>query len=238
MGTIKLPKLKGNPMNQLNERSLAIPIPRRMRHLPIADSGYVVPWFVTRGDDGSYDFRAADMRKHKRAVHQKLCWLCGQTLGRHLAFVIGPMCVVNRVTSEPPSHLECAEYAVKACPFLSQPKMRRNAKGMAEMLESGEAIAPPGEHFDRNPGACAIYITLTYSAFPVGQGKAGVLFRLGEPEHVTYYREGRLATRAEVLESIDSGMPTLREMAIGQGQEAMHALQHQYQRALRLLPAA
>jgi hypothetical protein len=208
-----------------------------MKHLPISDNGWCVPWFVSKLDDGSYDFRAADLDKFRRAVKQKLCWLCGQTVGRHLAFVVGGMCIVNRVTSEPPSHLECAEYAVRACPFLSQPRMRRNAKGIAEMIESGEAIAPAGEHIDRNPGACAIYVTLTYSGFPVGQGKAGVLFRLGEPERITYYREGRPATRAEVLESIDSGLPLLRRMALGD-EAANKALDLQYQRALQLLPAA
>jgi hypothetical protein len=223
-------------MNRLNERSLAIPIPRRMRHLPIADSGYVVPWFVSRLDDGSYDFRAVEIPKFARAMKQKLCWLCGQTLGRHMAFVIGPMCMVNRTTSEPPSHLECAEYAVRACPFLTQPKMRRNAKGIPEMLESGEATSPAGEHIDRNPGACAIYTTLTYSAFRVGGGKAGMLIRLGEPEHVSFYREGRPATRAEVLESIDSGMPLLRSMAMADGEDANKQLGFQYQWALQLLP--
>jgi hypothetical protein len=224
-------------MNQLNERSLAIPIPRRMRHLPIADSGYVVPWFVSKLDDGSYDFRAVELSKFGRAMKQKLCWLCGQTLGRHMAFVLGPMCMVNRTTSEPPSHLECAEYAVRACPFLTQPRMRRNAKGIAEMLESGEATSPAGEHLNRNPGACAIYTTLTYSAFRVGGGKAGMLIRLGEPEHVSFYREGRPATRAEVLESIDGGMPLLRNMALAD-EAANKALDSQYQRALQLLPAA
>jgi hypothetical protein len=225
-------------MNQLNERSLAIPAPRRMRHLPIADNGYVVPWFVTRADDGSYDFRAADMRKFQRAIKQKLCWLCGQSLGRNLAFTIGPMCVVNRVTSEPPSHLDCAEYAVKVCPFLSQPRMRRNAKGVAERLDSGEMIQPAGEHLDRNPGAVAIYVTSTYSPFPVGKGKGGFLIHLGEPKHIAFYREGRPATRAEVLESIDSGMPILRKMAIEEGEAANKALDLKYRQAMPLLPAA
>jgi hypothetical protein len=218
---------------RLNARTSDIPVPRRMAHLPVAPSGYIVPWFVSKLDDGSYDFRAFDWIKMQRAVKQKLCWLCGQSVGRRLAFVVGSMCVVNRVTSEPPSHRDCAEYAVCACPFLTQPRMRRNTVDLPE-----DAISPPGEHLDRNPGAVAIYMTLNYRPFQPDRRKAGLLFELGAPIEITYYREGRLATRAEVLESIDSGMPLLRNMALADGEAANKALDSQYQRALQLLPAA
>jgi hypothetical protein len=218
---------------RLNARTSDIPVPRRMAHLPVAPSGYVVPWFVSKLDDGSYDFRAFDWIKLQRAMKQKLCWLCGQSVGRRLAFVIGPMCMVNRVTSEPPSHRDCAEYAVRACPFLTQPRMRRNAVDLPE-----GAHAPAGEHLDRNPGAVAIYVTLDYRPFRPDKGKAGFLFELGAPIDIAFYREGRQATRAEVLESIDSGMPKLREMAFKQGYGALSQLERQYTEARKLLPAS
>jgi hypothetical protein len=191
-----------------------------------------VPWFVSKLDDGTYDFRAFDWIKMQRAVKQKLCWLCGQSVGRRMAFTVGSMCVVNRVTSEPPSHRDCAEYAVKACPFLSQPRMRRNTVDLPEGAE-----APAGEHLDRNPGAVAIYITQSYRQFRPDPRKAGLLFQLGDPIDIAFYREGRPATRAEVLESIDSGMPVLRKMAVSEGEAANKALDSLYQRALQLLPA-
>jgi hypothetical protein len=109
--------------------------------------------------------------------------------------------------------------------------MRRNTKDLPEGEIAGEAIM-------RNPGATIIWITREYRVFRPDPKKAGVLFKLGAPEHISFWREGRPATRAEVLEAINSGMPILRDLAIEQGQEAMHALQRQYHQALKLLPAA
>jgi hypothetical protein len=217
---------------RLNARTSNIPVPRRMAHLPVAPSGYIVPWFVSKLGDGTHDFRAFDWIKMQRAVKQKLCWLCGQSLGHRLAFVLGPMCIVNRIISEPPSHRDCAEYAVRACPFLTQPRMRRNTVDLPE-----GSISPPGEHLDRNPGAVAIYITQSFRPFRPDRGKAGLLFELGAPIDIAFYREGRLATRAEVLESIDSGMPILRGMAFHQGYKAVSQLERQYTEARKLLPA-
>jgi hypothetical protein len=217
-------------MTKLNERIAAILLPERMRRLPISPQGFPVPWFVAR-IDGQYDFRAIGQDKLARAVKQRLCWLCGETLGRHLAFVIGPMCAINRVSSEPPCHLECAEYAVKACPFLTQPRMRRNEKDLPAGEIAGVAIM-------RNPGATLIWITRTFRVFRPDRRKAGVLFQLGNPEHVFYYCEGRPATRAEVLESINSGMVFLRGEATREGAAADQQLDRQYKEALQLLPAA
>jgi len=100
------------------------PQPERMKGQPEDARGFPVPWFVA-WKDGAPIFQAADARKWAKAVKEKRCWLCGKTLGVHHAFVIGPMCGVNRVTAEPPSHRECAEYALKACPFLSRPAAKR-----------------------------------------------------------------------------------------------------------------
>ena len=72
------------------------------------------------------------------------CWLCGQTLGKHMTFPIGPMCAITRTTAEPPSHLACAEYAVKACPFLSQPRMRRNERDLPEACDARDWDARSG----------------------------------------------------------------------------------------------
>src|SRR4051812_13673711 len=97
------------------------PVPHRMRSLPIR-RGYPVPWFVARVEN-EFHFPTADSRKMMIALHRHVCWVCGQPLGSYLAFVIGPMCAVNRISSEPPSHLECAQFSAMACPFLVRPKM-------------------------------------------------------------------------------------------------------------------
>jgi hypothetical protein len=212
-------------MRKLNSSIRDIPMPQRMWHLPISDTGYPVPWFVA-WINGVPDFRVVDTAKHGRAVRRDLCWLCGQTLGRFKAFTIGPMCAVNRVSSEPPSHRDCAEYAVKACPFLSKPRMRRNDKGLPD-----ETCEPGGIMLSRNPGVTLIWITRNYKRI-AGQKS---LLRIGEPSEIHCYAEGRPATRDEIMTSIETGLPHLRQLAEAQGADAVAELQRLTAVAMKLI---
>ena len=215
-------------MNKLNESIRDIPVPVRMQHLPISAKGYPTPWFVAMLPDGTRDFRVADPSKLIQAIKRKLCWCCGQPLGKHMAFVIGPMCAVNRVSAEPPSHRDCASYSVRACPFLSKPRMRRNDTEMPTRVQS-----PGGEMIERNPGVMLLWMANNYRPFrPVG---GGVLIELGNPTEIEFYREGRKATRQEVMDAIHSGMPILRKMAVLEGGDAMTVLDKQYQAAVHLI---
>src|SRR4051812_13821199 len=100
------------------------PMPPSIAALPRDHRGYPVPWFVA-WSEGRPIFPAADPQKLVRAIRERRCWVCGDLLTRYLAFVVGPMCTVNRVSAEPPSHLKCAEFSTRACPFLTRPKMKR-----------------------------------------------------------------------------------------------------------------
>jgi len=182
-----------------------IPLPDRMRDLPRDHRGYIIPRFV-HWENGEPDFRIVDAAFRMRCVTYRLCWLCGQKLGRHLAFVIGPMCALTRTTSEPPSHLECARYAAQVCPFLSRPRMRRNEKDWPE----DKVRYIPGDHLERNPGVSVIWVTADYGAFAVANGD---LYKVGDPISIEWWREGRPAARAECAESIEAGLPLLRDMA-------------------------
>ena len=204
------------------------PIPRYMAGLPRDERGYPCPWFIS-WIDGKPEFRCADPRKLIRAVTEKRCWVCGEKLGRWMAFVIGPMCAINRTSSEPPSHRECAEFSVKACPFLSRPKSVRREANLPEGSVEAAGIASP-----RNPGVSLIWICRDYSVYPVHNG---FLFSLPKPSECLWYSEGRKATRAEILESIDGGLPQLVELAVMDGDEAVADLKAAHARALELLPA-
>ncbi|MEY9460423.1 hypothetical protein [Bradyrhizobium ottawaense] len=132
------------------------------KRLPVSASGFYVPWFVA-WIDREPDFRVIGPGKLAQAVNRKLCWVCGQPLGVYKAFPIGPMCAINRNISEPPSHWKCAEYAVQACPFLSNPRMRRNEKDLPP-----DHFEPAGHMIRRNPGVIGIWVTKTFSAERVG----------------------------------------------------------------------
>jgi hypothetical protein len=214
------------------------PLPPRIARLPKDYRGFPVPYFVQwfkegaasdYGIDGAYpDFRVINSRRMDKCFSQSRCWVCGDVLGRHRVFAIGPMCVINRVTMEPPSHRDCAEFAAKACPFLIRPRMRRNEKGLP-------AHAPmPGFGIDRNPGCIALYETSAYRRFRTATGP---LIRLEPPDQIDWWAEGKEATRAEVLESIDSGYPLLMGVARHEGEDAVKELVRQREIAMKLVPA-
>lgn len=222
-----------------------IELPARMRHLPRDHRGFVIPYFVAWLDEtserelpigqGRPDFRVMSAERHRRCKRDKLCWVCGQKLGRYLVFTIGPMCAITRTTMEPPAHYECANYSARVCPFLSRPKMVRNEKDMPE------GYWAPGLTIARNPGVMALWVCRTWQDFKVdgsGGGNAGVLIRVGEPDRVEWWARGRPATREEVQESIDTGLPALRTVADKEGKQARRELEEQFvPRIAKLLPA-
>jgi hypothetical protein len=207
-------------------------LPATMRKLPVDHRGFPVPWFVAWAD-GKPVFPAMDVAKFRRAAHGRLCWVCGGRLGRVGAFVIGPMCAVNRVSSEPPSHLECARFSARRCPFLSNPRMGRVP--LDHYGGSREDVA--GIMIERNPGVTLVWQSLRWTIFDAGGGNP--LFDIGRPHKVEYYREGRPATRAEVRESIATGLPALEAAcrADPDPAAAFAALGRQLTLANALLPA-
>lgn len=186
------------------------PLPARMRSLPVDARGYPVPWFVAWLDadgrsvprgQGTPDFRVVSPAAISTAVSSKLCWICGQKRGELGAFLIGPMCAVNRVSSEPPSHPTCAEFAALACPFLVNPARKRREKDMPPGW-----VEPAGTMVRRNPGVTLLWAAKTFGLMAV---ENGVLFELPPPEYVRWFAEGRAATREEVAASVAEGLPTL-----------------------------
>ena len=220
-------------MTELAAAIRTIPLPETMAGLAIDKRGFPVPWFV-EWIDAEPDFRVIGRGKIVKAVREGRCWVCGHKLGRLKVSVIGPMCAVNRVSSEPPSHPQCARYAAMACPFLTQPRMRRNDKDMPT-----EKIDPAGIHIDRNPGVALLWSSLHPSRpFEAQVGNAGVLFELGAPHAVEWWTQRRRATRTEADEALRSGVPALMKVALDEGGDAPEALTLAFHRALQLLPEA
>jgi hypothetical protein len=204
-----------------------------MARLPHDKHGRPVPWFVA-WIDGVPDFRVIKPGAIGLATTAKSCWVCGMLFARQepRTFVIGPMCVVNLNTAEPPCHRECAAYSARACPFLATPNMSRRDRHLPEGVSD-----PPGEFLRRNPGVACVWGAKYNSTLVEKQPQGGVLFKLFPvPVFVEWYAHGRAATRTEVIDSINSGMPGLREMAADQGEGARAMLSRAYEDALALVP--
>jgi hypothetical protein len=185
-----------------------------MKHLPVDERGYPVPWFV-HWQDGKPDFRVIGPKKMEMALMLRLCWVCGGAFtNRRRFFTVGPMCTVNRVSGEPPSHEACAVYAAMGCPFLARPHMQRRENDLPE-----ERVTQPG-HIEHNPGVAAVWKT---QSFKTVRFNDGMVFKMGDPDDVAWYCMGRLATRGEVVEAISRGLPKLIEKCEGEPAALLHA---------------
>lgn len=210
-------------------------LPAQMAALPVDHRGFPVPWFVA-WEDGKPLFPVADGEKLGIAYRKGLCWVCGGKLPKMRASVIGPMCAINRTISEPQSHIECARFSARRCPFLANPRMKR----VPEHLLPEDRKEAAGDGIKRNPGAVAVWIEANPSKpFRVGDG---YLFELGRPSKVEWYAEGRTATRQEVLHSIETGLPLLLESCASEPTKerqaaAVNELMRRYERITPLLPS-
>lgn len=185
------------------------PIPLRMRGRPFDHRGYPVPWFVTcKTADGLYDFQTVDVARRDEALRFRRCWVSGEQLGRAVAFVLGPMCTINRVSADPPAIPEIAEWSARVCPFLSRPLARRP--------HFDGQHATPGIMVPDNPGLCAVWVTREWRVDRDG------LIRIGRPEQVTWWRAGRDVTADPAARDIyEQRARKLQEMAALEGQGAL-----------------
>lgn len=203
--------------------------PAPIRRLPVDHRGFPVPFFAA-WIDGKPDHRVVDRRKLAPAVLKSLCWICGEPLGDDRAFVMGPMSAFNRVTSEPAGHWDCGCFAASSCPFLTQPRMRRSHKGL-----EGVEITPPGGMAQHNPGVCVAWATPTFKPTLHRDGKTR-LYELGEPTRVAWFCEGRPATRAEVLEALETVFADYRPKVQAAGPAAAQQFAAYQARVLALAP--
>jgi hypothetical protein len=67
------------------------------------------------------------------------------------------MCAILRISGEPPSHRECAEFSARACPFLSRPDMVRREDRLPDAAKFNPLM------LERNPGVAMVWITLSYT---------------------------------------------------------------------------
>ena len=105
-----------------------------------AYQGNQVP-FTLLWEGGHPNFSEIDPKKVARCLKERLCGICGQMLGKRIAFIGGSR---STVFLDPPNHPACAETAFAACPFLRNERIR-------DSQDSGEYQIFPASGFDYDP---------------------------------------------------------------------------------------
>lgn len=98
----------------------SVPMPPRVARMARDERGYPVPASI-EWIKGKPDFRVIDPTAWRAAVQLRRCGICGETLGAHVAFVGGLKSIEGRVFTDLGMHRDCAEYALRVCPFLAMP---------------------------------------------------------------------------------------------------------------------
>lgn len=178
-------------------------VPARMQKRTRDKNGRAIPWYVVMVD-GEPDFTLARPMGISDAARFKLCFLCGEALGSYAAFVVEPVRAVDRASTAPPAHRDCAQYVALA--------------GLTDNL---------------NPAL--VWVTKRWYVRMDRKGQP--MFDIGKADQTYWYADGRDATREEVLEAIDSGMPPLREAAEKAGHLSVLQLDAAVETARKLAPA-
>jgi len=172
-----------------------VPIPERMRHLPVDRRGYPVPVIVV-WNEGKPEFSVNDMDITARMIDEDRCSICGGKLFRGRWLVGGGMSAlgINGKFADAPAHDECTHYALKVCPYLAAPNWRTPI-GKAKAAQANMvafALADQVNVADTNrPEA---FVAVMASKIDIEMRGFGVIFcrpREGHVQRVEVWRNGQ-----------------------------------------------
>jgi hypothetical protein len=102
--------------------------------------GNPVPFTVILHEDGTPDFAVRDDDVVSEVIERRLCNLCGLPLDDVVAFIGDEEAVEALDFEEPPAHIDCSEFALQACPFLSGARrVRANLEGRVRRWRDNRA---------------------------------------------------------------------------------------------------
>lgn len=185
-----------------------VTVPHRLKNRP-RYGGYIVPYFVAWFKDGHLcnertkgakpHFPATDQRRLVSCRQQNRCWICGSPLGTHKAFVFGPASALARASYEPPSHRDCARYAMQVCPYLTNPNAKHAVDKGYELPEDTTLLPDVSPH---HPGVTLIYVTRQYGVEQRDPSRGVVVFLPDAPTQCEFWTEGRRASYKEACDAI------------------------------------
>lgn len=220
-----------NPQDPAKYRlGLPMPMPHRIYNLPVHQEFKVpTPWFAAETSPGKWDLRVVDPKKIFAAIGGNRCWVCGKPIDNcEYTFTIGPMCAINKVTTEPPAHYECAEWSTRACPALNHTQSQRRKKSLPNHKQ------PAGIGFEGLPQVSVLWQTTYYDVENLSDG---IILKIGEPTAPLIWRQGgKNVSRDVAAEALQAGFQQLFPLAQAEGKEAVDFLSQSMIEAINLLP--
>jgi hypothetical protein len=153
-----------------------IPMPPAMARLPRDRRGYPVPFMVLQAEDndGEPALAVLDPRRVVRALHNRLCAICGQALDYWIAFIGGDLCLKNRLFGLP-MHEDCARFSMRVCPHLSNPRAKYRPPPTGAEVRVSPLVS------DSRPSEMFLVITRRYKPVAV---RDELLARIAPPARV------------------------------------------------------
>lgn len=130
-----LTMIGATPINRTTKiKGLEIVLPERVALRPRDERGYPI-LFTTPVIDGKPDFFTIGTAMVAQCHAEGLCGICGQVISHHgdgetdckpYYFIGGPYSTeVSGVFNDPPMHKDCAEFAMRVCPWMIMHNYKR-----------------------------------------------------------------------------------------------------------------
>lgn len=153
-----------------------IPIPERMRHLPVYQ-GFVVHYTVFVGPDGVPDFRVIHEEHRIKCAKYGLCNLCGYQLDIPMVFIGSDPSVKHHHFVDGPMHEECALYATKVCPYLKKADYNQKDRPFRHKEDAGVVLMKIENVPIGRPARMALFYTTGYRI----KVESGSMFFISDP---------------------------------------------------------
>lgn len=162
-----------------------IAVPPRVAALPKDERGYPIQVTAGKGTDGKIDFRAISMSVWATCVKHRRCGVCGEPLGRFVAFVGGPQSMASRAFMDAGMHKDCAQYACQVCPFIAAPRF---AYARALPVLEGQTVVINEAVSTNRPSYFGLGVTRYYSVVPNGSDSLAIIAQSWD--YVEWWKEG------------------------------------------------
>lgn len=178
-----------------------VPIPYRMKHLPLDKRGYPIPVGVWRDSNGTPHFTINEESRRITNLYRHLCPICGMMLFRGCWFVGGPGSAFHKMGCyiDPPMHKECMDYALQVCPYLAAPyySKRIDARLVPKKDKEGRLFVDNTV----DPNRPAVFVAVMSVKTSVFKGQNGSLFvkPIRPYRSVEYWRYGKQITASEAM---------------------------------------